>query len=1263
MENLRTTNSTQGIYLMKHVQKYIFGLFLFFLTITFAFHYIQQNRQKNLDPFIKKIEAGLHPQEFLLDAYFTNDPLLYQFVQHFDGSLENEVLIDPSVIEELSNQAFTIIIYKDKDPIYWSNDNVLPTNDEIESILQQKDKTFHKLENGYYEVLQKPFANTYGTYHIVGLIPIQYTYPIKSEFLQNQFLYVKNFPDYLTISDTLQQNQVVQSKDGHPLFSIQSIPYSKAINPQSQFIFFILLLLTALPLFYFINEIAIHFNLRFGFWAGFLFLGIAVFSVNAAIGTRPIRDLLDTIPYFKQLFSVEILHQSLGSFLLQSSFVFWLVLFFYQRYEQQKTYHYGSFRYILYSIFHYAIIIGGLLYLIYHIKKLVLETSLIFDFENILQFNVFSGLALMGTVLLILSLFLFTYKIIKIEINLQQKPAAKLLAFCLGLLINLPLLFVFDLHFPYYTLVFLIALFVFTFELFIEYQFKGFAWLVIWTLLFSGLGTSLIYKYNIEKDLENRIMFARQKIEVEDQTTLNQLFKLRLAINKNENLKSDFSQKDSFRTQKKEVLKVVDSLLATQTNLLDQFSYNFFAYNETNDSTPIIDQPIEEYFFVKENLSYYDTTKFRGVFYTQNKEGEFIYAIESLLKTDSSDAISCFLTLDRINETSSKVYSELLRYSPYNPVKIDSDYEFIVFQGNEEINSSGVVDDQLLQLAGSLKVNEYMDQVIDNVATLIYKFDNGKIAIVRKQLGGLIRIMSLFSYLFVLNIFFILMLNLIRRGKRIFPVTLGLEIIGNPSLSNRIQASIVLLNIGSFILIAIVTITFFRNSSIDYHYNRFLRKINTVLRDIQSDINLLDQTGKEDIDYTNLLATASEIHSIDINLFNLDGKLIKSSASIMQDLKILPPIMDARAYFSLKNNGTTKILQKQLGDLSYQEAFIPLKISEGSVFGYLSIPYYSKNRNLSKDVYNFMGTMLNVYVILFILAGTIAIFVANSITKPLEEVGEKIRRLRLGKNEPLKWSSKDELGKLIAAYNKMIYQLEESTEKLKVTEREGAWREMAKQIAHEIKNPLTPMKLNIQYLMRAYQGNTEEIGPKLKKISNTLIDQIDGLSRIASEFSNFAKMPKAENQSFEINQLLESIYNLFKTNPQNIDISLSLPEHDIIVYADKGHLMRVFNNLVKNAIQAIPEDRKGKILINLTHDQGEQRIIASVKDNGTGISKAMQEKVFYPNFTTKNSGMGLGLAISKNIIEAANGQIYFHTEENHGTTFFIELPIYEPELT
>ena len=229
---------------------------------------------------------------------------------------------------------------------------------------------------------------------------------------------------------------------------------------------------------------------------------------------------------------------------------------------------------------------------------------------------------------------------------------------------------------------------------------------------------------------------------------------------------------------------------------------------------------------------------------------------------------------------------------------------------------------------------------------------------------------------------------------------------------------------------------------------------------------------------------------------------------------------------------------------------------------------------------------------------------------------------------------------------------------LKQSEREGAWREMAKQVAHEIKNPLTPMKLSMQHLVRAFQSNPDNIEPLLKRVSQTLIEQIDGLSKIASEFSNFAKMPRAENESFVINDLVVSVYDLFNEDHlDSLDIHLHLPEKRYQVFADKGHIMRVLNNLVKNAIQAIPDERKGKVDISVF--EKEDRVVIKVSDNGQGISEEMREKVFYPNFTTKNSGMGLGLAISKNIIDALEGDIYFETTPNVGTDFYVELPIQE----
>ena len=308
-----------------------------------------------------------------------------------------------------------------------------------------------------------------------------------------------------------------------------------------------------------------------------------------------------------------------------------------------------------------------------------------------------------------------------------------------------------------------------------------------------------------------------------------------------------------------------------------------------------------------------------------------------------------------------------------------------------------------------------------------------------------------------------------------------------------------------------------------------------------------------------------------------------------------------------------------------------------------------------KELYSFWENLLNVYVFLLLITAAIGILVANRIADPLVRMVEKLKGTNLNANEPLQWDSDDEIGELVKAYNNMIGQLEDSAQKLKQSEREGAWREMAKQVAHEIKNPLTPMKLHLQHLKRVFDTDPEQAKPMMERVSKTLIEQIDGLSLIASEFSNFAQMPQAENTTFVLNHVLDSVHQLFqKEAGEDMLITLDLCTEKLSVFADREQMMRVFNNLIKNAIQSIPEDRIGDIYIVL--EATESLAIVKIVDNGEGIPEDKREQVFQPSFTTKNSGMGLGLAMSKNIVETANGRIWFETEEGNGTTFFVELP-------
>lgn len=241
----------------------------------------------------------------------------------------------------------------------------------------------------------------------------------------------------------------------------------------------------------------------------------------------------------------------------------------------------------------------------------------------------------------------------------------------------------------------------------------------------------------------------------------------------------------------------------------------------------------------------------------------------------------------------------------------------------------------------------------------------------------------------------------------------------------------------------------------------------------------------------------------------------------------------------------------------------------------------------------------------------------------------------------------------------MVDQLDESVALLAKSERDSAWREMARQVAHEIKNPLTPMKLNIQYLQQQFRSeNYKDSSDLVRTVSDSILEQIDGLTKIATEFSNFAQMPKASNERILLNDLISSVHDLFRKR-DDIDIKLTIPIDELFVFCDRTQVVRVLNNLINNAIQAIPDDRRGKIDIRL-YTRGNKAII-TIEDNGIGIPVEMKDKIFLPNFTTKTSGTGLGLAMCMQIIESVNGSISFESQLNKGTIFTVSIPIMKQE--
>ena len=476
------------------------------------------------------------------------------------------------------------------------------------------------------------------------------------------------------------------------------------------------------------------------------------------------------------------------------------------------------------------------------------------------------------------------------------------------------------------------------------------------------------------------------------------------------------------------------------------------------------------------------------------------------------------------------------------------------------------------------------------------------------------------------------------------------------SLRARIIINMILLVLVASVLIAAVTIYQYNEEAKDYHRERLERKEKAIKQSIDFVIRETTYpvtTENIPLIFKDKIFDIDAIHNLQINLYDLEGQLLKSSKRTIQrdttDICLNAEILNTLAN-TLEHRYVVK--NKEAGQ-TFQSSYTYITDEKFKNLAILNLPYLENDDFLNKELKEFLTRLAFAYLVLILIAIIFAYFISNIITKSLRTISDKMNETRLEKrNKKIEIeSSSEEIETLVNSYNSMIDELEASAVVLATNEREQAWREMAKQVAHEIKNPLTPMRLTVQSFQRKFNPEDENIHQKVDEYSNTLIQQIDTMSSIASAFSNFAKMPAQKSEVLNVVNIVKLALDIFNEDY----IEFNSEEEEIIAKFDRTQLIRVVTNLVKNGIQAIPEGSENpKIKVHVFSEGNNVNI--TIEDNGSGITEDTKAKIFEPKFTTKSSGMGLGLAMVKNIVETYNGSITFTSQLGKGTIFKVTFP-------
>jgi two-component system nitrogen regulation sensor histidine kinase NtrY len=1143
---------------------------------------------------------------------------------------------------------------------FWSGVRVIPEHPG--SI--REGYSFIKASNGYYEVIKK----SEGTFSALFFIPVKINYPFQNQYLQNFFSKNLLNDNNIEIADFTDKNiYEIHSTDHSYLFSVKV----KQNEVNHKFFYFEV---TVWVLCFMVLCLLMHSICNYIANKGYLYLSFIILA--AFIILVRFVNLYYGWPEFTykpnifnpEIYSLDRIYPSFGDFCINILCVCWFVTFVYHHRDK-------LLKHVHNKIVGYAIVITCILILIVCssalvklFSGLVINSKINFDVNNILDL---SGLSVLGVLMLCFAFLIFYFLIeifltvcTKLPVPVSHQIILLLTAITIATLITSDYEGEFTLFYIQWAIWILIRGYAFRYN----HGKLTTGSLVTIILLCAVISSLKLNHFESLKEIEIRKALV-QKLEKSDDITADYIFKniekqiiadpfvkryFTDSVHNNDYLKNHF-QKLYF-----------DGYLA-------KYDFDLYVFNARGEILSTAKK--YELNDFKEMVEFTSLLKVSKYFYSDSESFGIQNYLAMLPVSDGNKNIGIIVIEIKSKPTQGEnSFPELLIDGKAKSGDNFKNYSYAFYVDGKLLNQKGKYVYSLINNEFNVKVREYLFKttksnelshygIFTNYSHLIYKPSKRNMIVVSKEENFVINIITSVTFFFIVFLAFSVIVIFIRwlwaRIRILYIKDNYLRWVLKLNFDKilyktRIQFSIVLAVVITLILVGIITYLSIIEQYNEQQDNLISNKISHIAEAFENssfftDINIINE-GLQ-IKFDDFAST----YDADLTLFNTDGAELISTQPKIYDYGILARRINAKAYIYLnKLQKSEYINDEMIGELNYKAAYVPVKDSKRKTIGYLQLPYFSNEADYKEHVGSLLDAMINIYAVIFILIGFLAIIIARQITNPLNIIQYSLSKTIYGqKNEPIKWERNDEIGALIKEYNNMIAALEQSALKLAQSERESAWREMAKQVAHEIKNPLTPLKLGLQLLEKSWRDKDPKFDQKFERFSRSFVEQIESLSSIASEFSAFAKMPDTRIERINIFDMLSQAVTIFK-QMDNIKILYEAPDTPFYINADRDQLLRCFNNLLKNAIEATPQDRFGIIEINYLITS--KNILLSIKDNGNGIPENLREKIFEPNFTTKSSGTGLGLAFVKNSIENAGGKVWFETIIGIGTTFYFSLP-------